>query len=347
MFKNYFEQIQNVSIWPIISLIIFLSFFIGLILWLIKVDKGYIQKMKNMPLDDDNDQRDKDKPGPLKLITLLAFLLMPAGSFAQGTASTWNEEAILIWVLILVIIIALLVLMVAIYTLNVLQMAYQKPKPLAKEKKESWWQKAWDRLNKSVPMEKEKDVLLDHNYDGIKELDNHLPSWWTALFYITIIIGVVYMLVYHVFQTAPLPGELYEAEMALARDAAQVRLTAQTAETGSIDENTVTFLDDAAVMENGKKIYDMQCAPCHRNDGGGNIGPNLTDAYWIHGGSINDIFKTVKYGVPQKGMIAWEPLLSPVQMRDVSAYIISLVGTNPAGAKEAQGDLYEEVSGNP
>ena len=340
MFKYYFEQIQNVAIWPIISLTIFFAFFIALIWWVIKVDRGYIKKMKQMPLDKDGEQ--KSSSLVQKVLMVLALLTVPHWGFSQTQSNVPDQETVILWILILVILIAILVLMVAIYTLNVLQLALRKPEESVSVSREGWWQKFWDRINDRVPPEKERDILLDHNYDGIRELDNHLPPWWTALFYFTIVTGIIYMLVYHVFESAPLPGELYEREVAAAQAARAERLAAESEETGAIDESTVAFDDTPTMLQNGQQIYNMQCASCHRDDGGGSIGPNLTDAYWIHGGSMQDIFKTIKYGVPQKGMISWEPLLSPVQMRDVSSYIITLVGTEPANPKAPQGDLYEE-----
>jgi len=340
MFKHYFELIENVSIWPIISLSIFLGFFLILIIWLFKVDKGYINKMKNLPLDD----KPKAKKGNSKLKIISCFLVafsIPFSMFSQnGSGSGMDQETLVTWLVLIVVVIAILVLMVAIYTLSVLKLAFKKEETIV-AKKESTWTKFWDRINKRVPKEKEASILMDHNYDGIRELDNHLPPWWTASFYLSMVFAVVYMFVYHVFDMAPLPGELYEIEIAEAKTAAAARLAEGGGDADGIDEATVTFSDDPAVIESGKKIYDMQCASCHRDDGGGNIGPNMTDAYWIHGGSMSDIFKIIKYGAPQKGMISWEALLSPTQMRDVSSYIMSLAGTDPPNAKGPQGDLYQ------
>ncbi len=343
MFKHYFELIENVSIWPVVSLAIFFGFFVFLILWLIKVDKGYIRKMKNLPLDD---QEANGASGAAKRIsaTILMVLAAPLAMNAQTSGGGMDTQTLVALLALLVLIIALLVLMVAVYTLSLLKIALQKEQPAQEEpaKKQAWnW--FWDRFNKSVPQEKEATILLDHNYDGIRELDNHLPPWWTAFFYITIVFGVIYMFVYHVFNLAPLPGEVYEISVAEAQAAAAQRLAEAGEEGGGIDESTVAFSDDPGVIDSGKKIYDMQCASCHRNDGGGNIGPNLTDEYWLHGGSMGDIYKTIKYGVPQKGMISWEPLLSPEQMRDVSSYIITLAGSDPPNAKAPQGEVYEET----
>jgi len=108
----------------------------------------------------------------------------------------------------------------------------------------------------------------------------------------------------------------------------------------NINESNIEMLMGAADLEAGKKVFNTLCAVCHRTDGGGLVGPNLTDQYWIHGGSIQDVFRTVKYGVPDKGMISWKEQLSPVQMAQVSSYILTLAGTNPADPKEPQGILY-------
>ncbi len=335
MFKHYFQEIQNVAVWPVISFIIFFGFFILLLWWLVKVDKNYLKKMKNLPLEKNS----------LKKMTVTGIIMgLPYLLSAQDQASSTpsDQDILLMWILITVLTIAVLVLLVAIYTMMVLRMVVnQSREPSATAKSRTSWLEWWDRFNNRVPPEKEDQVLLDHNYDGIRELDNHLPPWWTALFYFTIVFGVIYMLVYHVFEAAPLPDEVYRQEMAAAQTARDSRLVIEGEAEGSIDESTVTFVDDAPALQNGMQIFNMQCASCHREDGGGSIGPNLTDPYWLHGGSIQDIFRTIKYGVPQKGMISWEPLLTPQQMRDVSSYIITMQGSNPPNPKDAQGDLYE------
>ena len=294
--------------------------------------------MKNLPLDDESTGSKTTKS---LLLTLLVFISPLALAAQNGNSSGVDQETMVLFLALIVVTIAVLVLMVAIYTLSVLRMTLDQDSPESQSEPDKQWKWFWERFNKSVAPEQEKSILLDHNYDGIRELDNHLPPWWTALFYIGIAIGVIYMFVYHVFNLAPLPGELYDISVAQAKTEAAARLAAAGEEGGGIDESTVTFSDDQAIIDSGKKIYDMQCASCHRNDGGGNIGPNLTDAYWLHGGSISDIYSTIKYGVPQKGMIPWEPLLSPEQMRDVSSYIMTMAGSDPANAKAPQGDLFE------
>lgn len=188
--------------------------------------------------------------------------------------------------------------------------------------------------------EKVKDELLDHNYDGIQELDNELPPWWLWLFYITIIWSVVYMIYFHVLGTGPSSAEEYQAEV----HAAQMKYsqpsgnaTAGTT-TGQEGGQKIAALADAQSLAEGKAIFDKNCVPCHGPDGGGTVGPNLTDDYWIHGGSMNDMVKTIVNGVPAKGMISWEPVLKPDEIVKVASYIRSLHGTNPPNPKAPEGE---------
>lgn len=192
-------------------------------------------------------------------------------------------------------------------------------------------------LTDAVPVEREHEVMTDHEYDGIRELDNNLPPWWVWMFYVTIIFAFVYLIYYHVLPYGMSQEEQYVAEVEQAEADRQAYLAQAK---NLVDENTVQFLADASDLTKGKAIFTELCQQCHAADGGGGVGPNLTDQYWIHGGSIQDIFKTVKYGVPTKGMISWESQLRPVQMAQVSSYIQTLQGTTPANPKEPQGDLY-------
>ncbi|MDX5438238.1 MAG: c-type cytochrome [Pontibacter sp.] len=180
---------------------------------------------------------------------------------------------------------------------------------------------------------KAKDhIHSDHDFDGIQEYDNDLPPWWKMMFYVTIVFGVGYMLHFHVFRTGALQDEEYAMEMEHA-----AILAAKNAD----DPNAVTnyeVLTDAAAIESGKALYNTNCAACHGQEGQGTVGPNLTDEYWLHGGDVNDIFKTVKFGVPAKGMVPWQGKLTKDQILEVSSYILSLQGSNPANAKEPQGE---------
>lgn len=209
----------------------------------------------------------------------------------------------------------------------------------AKAKKDRW---AWlEKLNntRTVDAESEAAYNLGHEYDGIEELDNPTPPWWQWGFVASGIFAVVYMWIYFVSYSAP--NQYQELEIANAK--AEERIKAYMATSASnIDENTVTLLRDNADLETGKKLYVDNCAACHMSDGGGSVGPNLTDDYWIHGGSINDIFRTIKHGVPEKGMKSWKDDFTPMQIAQISSFVHTLKGTTPASAKEPQGDLYVE-----
>lgn len=204
----------------------------------------------------------------------------------------------------------------------------------------SWVDKVLMRLTRQVAVEKEKDILMHHEYDGIRELDNVLPPWWLWLFYFTIAWGVVYLINVHVINVVPDQKTEYAQEM----EQAKVEVAAYMATLkNSVDENNVTRTDDLAVLANGKAIFTQYCTPCHGADAAGSetsVGPNLTDAYWLHGGDVKDVFKTVKYGVPEKGMISWKAQIKPVEIAAVVNYILSLQGTGGPTQKAPQGDLW-------
>jgi len=170
--------------------------------------------------------------------------------------------------------------------------------------------------------------LLDHEADGIKELDNLLPRWWVWLFNLTIIFAVIYMLYYHVFHM----GDLQAAEYAKEAKRGEEIKTAAIAKFESSLE-TLQPIADQAVLAEGLRIYTVSCAPCHRADGGGLVGPNLCDDYWIHGSNYVDSVRTIINGVPAKGMITWRGLLTPDQIQAVASYIHTFRGTNPKNPK--------------
>jgi cytochrome c oxidase cbb3-type subunit III len=187
-------------------------------------------------------------------------------------------------------------------------------------------------LTDSVPIEKEEEIAFHHEYDGIRELDNNLPPWWIYMFYATIVFAFIYMGYYHLSDSSDLQIAEYDKEMAQAEKLMASRM----------NENTVTFVTDKALLEEGKKIFIENCAACHGKEGQGGIGPNLVDPYWMHGGGIRNVFKTIKNGVPGKSMKAWQNDFSPKQIQGIASYIITLQGTKPANAKEPQGELYED-----
>ena len=179
--------------------------------------------------------------------------------------------------------------------------------------------------------------MLDHDYDGIHELDNNLPPWWKYGFYLTIIWSVFYLGYYHV-AGGPLSLDEYAADMERAKAETEeyVRKNAS-----NVDENNIVLADAAGINE-GKNIFTTNCVTCHGKNAEGTVGPNLSDEYWIHGGSLGEVFKSVKYGWPAKGMKSWSSDLTPVDMKNVVSYINSLQGSKPANAKAPEGEIYTE-----
>lgn len=177
---------------------------------------------------------------------------------------------------------------------------------------------------------------FDHQFDGIRELDNRIPPWFTTLFLATIVIAILYMLDYHVFASSPLQVAEYQAEVT----AADVQRRILLASEGTIDENALTVLTDPEVLQRGDSEYQKYCVSCHGPTGGGIVGPNLTDQYWIHGGGIKDIYTTIKMGVPAKGMISWQLVFTPKQIQEIASYVLSLQGTNPVNGKKPEGTLF-------
>jgi cytochrome c oxidase cbb3-type subunit III len=217
----------------------------------------------------------------------------------------------------------------------------EEGKPVIKKQKKSILQLPFINryITGATPIEQEGEIMLNDDYDGIKELDNRVPPWFNYLFYGSILFAVYYMLDYHVFESSP----LQEAEYAMEMETARIQRE-QLASTGAfITEETVTFTGDSETLSKGKLLYDTHCVACHANDGGGIVGPNLADQYWIHGGTINDVFKTIKYGVPAKGMIPWQQQLNPVQIQQVSSYVLSLQGTAPQNPKGPEGNPFSDV----
>ena len=200
-----------------------------------------------------------------------------------------------------------------------------------------WIKKIYKKLLGSKPMEEEHEIILDHNYDGIKELDNRLPPWWLYGFYGTILFAVIYLARFHVFGDYT-QAEEYETEVAIAK--AEIEEWKKTAK-DLVDVNTVTLLTDKGDITAGKAIFEERCVACHKSDGGGGIGPNLTDAYWILGGGIKNVFKTISEGGRDgKGMIAWKAELKPSEIAQVASYILTLEGTTPADPKAPEGDIW-------
>ncbi len=208
--------------------------------------------------------------------------------------------------------------------------AYRQPE-------QSWWSKFIKAATKAVPVGREQDIDLGHDYDGIRELDNKLPPWWLWMFYVSIIFSVIYLGALHVTGAAPSIHEEYDKNMEVAK-AEVAAFVAKQAD--QVDENSVVALTDATELSLGKSIFQANCVACHGQNGEGTIGPNFTDEYWLHGGGIKNVFTTIKYGVIDKGMQSWKDQLRSSDMQRVASYILTLKGTNPPNPKAPQGDIW-------
>ncbi|WP_057938417.1 c-type cytochrome [Algoriphagus resistens] len=248
-----------------------------------------------------------------------------------------NQLAILIIIgVILGVIVLLLILM--LYLMSFISAIFRKENPELAEKP-SWWTSFKKRfVTGDIKEEQAEDKLMaDHSYDGIQELDNFMPPWLQYVFWGTIMIAVFYFGYYTVLGYGKTGVEEYQEEVLNASMEAEARGVSALA---SIDETNVEIDDSEVGISAGKTIFEANCAACHAADGGGGVGPNLTDQYWIHGGDIKDVFKVIKYGVIEKGMVPWEDQLSPQEIQQVASYILTFQGTSPAAPKAPQGELY-------
>jgi cytochrome c oxidase cbb3-type subunit 3 len=183
------------------------------------------------------------------------------------------------------------------------------------------------------------DQLIDHDYDGIQEYDNRLPNWWLWILYGSIIFALAYWLFFHTIGAGKLPRERYAAEM---QKAAETQL-ARASKGGLSDQSLELMAAMPDRVSEGKAIFTQYCVVCHRDQGQGLVGPNLTDAYWIHGGRPMDIHKTITDGVLAKGMAAWGRQLGPNRVEAVTAYVLTLRNTNVPG-KAHEGELYQPAA---
>jgi cytochrome c oxidase cbb3-type subunit 3 len=202
----------------------------------------------------------------------------------------------------------------------------------------SMWKKLYNKAWSLIPIDKEADILLHHDFDGIHELDNKLPPWWLYLFFGTIVWGAIYFYMFQYSDNAKSQEEIYNIEMQEAKEAKRLYASKQA---NAVDEYNVISLEDEASIASGRKAFITNCSACHGQLGEGSVGPNLTDEYWLHGGSTVDIFKTIKYGVPEKGMQEWKSRLNPSTIQKLTSFIETLQGTNPPNPKAKQGIRYQ------
>jgi cytochrome c oxidase cbb3-type subunit 3 len=217
------------------------------------------------------------------------------------------------------------------------QESYKAKRNLEKQNRFKWLKDNYKKALGSKALEEEHEIILDHNYDGIKELDNNLPPWWVWGFYGTILFAVIYLVRFEVFNDY---NQAEEYEIAVAEANIKIAEWKKTAK-DLVDANTVTLLTDASDLKAGQTIFNANCVACHKADGGGGIGPNLTDKNWILGGGIKNVFNTISEGGRDgKGMISWKSDLKPSEIAQVASYVLSFQGTTPAEPKEAEGDIW-------
>jgi cytochrome c oxidase cbb3-type subunit III len=283
-----------------------------------------------------------------KILLIIVGLCITHQNFAQEVAATTSSSESLLTLKNLLVGVILLEAFVIVF-LGTYILSFLKGNQIINSTEEAkkpsfniqhtiskWWKKS----NNFIPIEEEANIDSGHSYDGIRELDNNIPVWFSAAFVICILIAASYLWRYHVSESAPLQIAEYQNEMAQAAKEKEEYL--QNA-ANNVDENSVVLLD-AAGIEAGKTLFVANCVTCHGANAAsvpGGVGPNLTDTYWLHGGSLKDIFKTIKYGWPDKGMRSWQDQLSPTQISQLASFVKSVSNANLKG-KEPQGDVFKE-----
>ncbi|HLW29413.1 MAG TPA: c-type cytochrome [Brumimicrobium sp.] len=289
----------------------------------------------------------KSKKGgkALTLILVLGFVgtsqISNALSFSAPNASAAELE---LWAYVTsqdlnaLLVITLLLLAFLLHMINMFYKALRLIKPVDAKAAEQQAANFTRALTGATPIEEEHKVDLGHDYDGIRELDNPMPPWWVALFVVTIIFSVVYVFHYHILGT----GDLQEAEYNRAMAKAKIEVAEYRKKNAmNVDETNATLMEEVSDLMAGKALYQNNCAVCHKEDGSGEIGPNLTDGYWNYGGDVKDVFKVIKEGAP-KGMPAHESTFNPIQIQQVASYVLHFDEVSQAdGGKEPEGEKVE------
>lgn len=287
----------------------------------------------------------KDKNKNRNILSVIAFLIIMSSAKQTSAQSFFSVTETSKYMglspglfYLLVAIIAFEVIIISVLLGMIRLLTKSEKEEIVSVKKEE--PSLIEKLNASVALEKEADITLEHEYDGIHELDNDLPPWWKYGFYATIIFAIVYLLHYHVFKTGKLQLAEYNQSVEVA-NIAKAEFEKNNAD--NVNESNAVMLTEPDQIAKGSAGYMENCVACHGKLGEGGVGPNLTDDYWMHGGSIKDIFKSIKYGWPEKGMKSWQADLPPVQIHQITSFIKTLRGSNPSNGKEKQGDLYSET----
>lgn len=275
----------------------------------------------------------KQKGGPgAKMILLLVFLGLTGTSFGAEPLENptleipFSNEAFYIWLTF-----DLFLVFFILFMLNTMNSLVKNVVPMKKRK--PFWAKWSKALTDAAPIESEASILLDHDYDGIKELDNNLPPWWKYGFYLTIVWAIFYF-GYYMFFGGPLQEEEYLTSMAEG-EAEVAQYIADHPELVTADN--VELMTDEKSLSEGRTIFTERCVVCHMEGGRGGVGPNLTDEFWIYDGDIRGVFTTVSEGA-QNGMIAWKTQLNAREIQSVSSYLLQLDPILPPEGQEPKGD---------
>lgn len=330
--NDSFLSSPDLALYVLAGVIILFVFIIFVLSGAVKIaSKTYMDKLR------------KERTDKSKVISLIILFSMLSDSLSAETTIPVNAPNAFanldLYILGTTVFILFIVVLVLVRTLFILMGIKKEEKAIlsadgSPSKVRTWFQK----FNETVPIEDEESLDMSHDYDGIRELDNKIPSWWSWAFFTFVAFGAVYL--YRMFVTETLPNQF--EELAQANEIAAVQKMEYLKKgANNVDENTVVMLAGPEIAE-GANIYAKNCIACHGDKGQGGVGPNLTDDYWIHKGGIKEIFYSIKYGWQEKGMKAWKDDFSPGQIAQLASFVKTLHGTNPPGAKEKQGELYNE-----
>lgn len=314
--------------------------FIGmaiLLLLIIMVMGNAVASAGKIYWDREKKKNMTDKIAPLLVVMLLAGITGHAQETQAVTTPTTPGIPHDIYIFFVLVALEFVVIMV-LSGMLLKFLKIEKEATISKSAKTIAFRNIFQKMNQTVAIEEEHSLDLNHDYDGIRELDNKVPAWWRYAFYASILFGGVYM--YRMFVTDTIPNQLQELDEANYAAAIQKAEYLKHA-ANNVDENTVVMLDASGIAE-GSALFTKNCLACHGDKGQGGVGPNLTDEYWLHNGGIKDVFHSIKYGWPEKGMKAWKDDFSPVQIAQLASYIKSIRGTNPPGGKEPQGTVFTE-----
>lgn len=278
----------------------------------------------------------------IRILIIVGFAALAAEYFfstEEASAIMTYPEIPIFLVFLTIVLIAIEMISFRVDEITDSLLTDEQKATIAQQEENSWFGRFYKKMLDQKSLDKESEIILDHNYDGIQELDNNLPPWWVYLFYACVIFSGIYMVRFHIMggddQAQEYVNEMKDAKLAIE--------AYRKANPNLIDADNVTLLTDAADLQAGKEVFQANCVLCHAPDGGGGIGPNLVDNHWILGGGIKNVFKTVTDGGrPSKGMEPWKAKLSAKQRQQVSSYVISLKGTEPMSPKAPEGDLWSE-----